>query len=255
VKAEKKPEVLALILARGGSKSVPRKNLLKLAGKPLLAYPIEQALASKHITRTIVSTDDQEISAVACEFGAEVPFVRPAEFAGDLSPDIDAFRHALNWLGDNEGYECELVVHLRATGPVRRVELIDRAIESMFAHPEMDSLRSVSSPVQTPYKMWQVVNGMLKPIIEMNGVTESYSLPRQLLPEAYWQNGYVDIVRPHVVLGMNMMCGNKILPFIVEEPLLEIDYPEDIPRVEAALREHQEENEGKRATETKRHSV
>lgn len=230
-----KMEILALIPARGGSKGIPRKNLLVLAGKPLIAYSIEQALASRYITRTIVSTDDHEIAEVARRFGAEVPFLRPSEFAQDLSPDIDVFRHALEWLRDQEGYACELVVYLRPTGPVRRVELIDKAIEMMLNHPEADALRSVSLPVQTPYKMWRIVGGYLQPLLQVEGMVEPYCMPRQSLPEVYWQNGYVDIVRPHVVLELGMMCGHKILPFIIHEPILDIDYEDNIPQVEKAL--------------------
>lgn len=229
------PEVLALIPARGGSKSLPRKNLLMVAGKPLVAHSIEQALASRHITRTIVSTDDPEIAQVAREFGADVPFMRPARFAQDLSPDIDVFRHALEHLREREGYACELVVHLRPTGPVRRVELIDNAIELMLNHPEADSLRSASRSIQTPFKMWRIENEYLEPILSVDGITEPYCLPRQSLPETYWQNGYVDIVRPRVVLELGMMCGQRIVPFVVDEPMLEIDYEEDVAGVEAAL--------------------
>src|SRR5437867_12897651 len=133
---EHRPEILALIPARGGSKGIPRKNIKVVAGKPLIAYSIEQALASRFITRTIVSTDDPEIAKVARDFGADVPFMRPSEFAQDLSPDIEVFRHALESLRKSERYVCELVVHLRPTGPVRRVELIDRAIETMLGDPE-----------------------------------------------------------------------------------------------------------------------
>lgn len=228
-------EILALIPARGGSKGIPRKNIIIIAGKPLIAYSIEQALASRYITRTIVSTDDAEIAEVARCFGSEVPFMRPSEFAQDLSPDIDVFRHALEWLRDQEGYTCELVVHLRPTGPVRRVELIDKAIETMLNYLEADSLRSVSWPVQTPYKMWRIVDGCLQPLLQVEGAVEPYCMPRQSLPEVYWQNGYVDIVRPHVVLELGMMCGHKILPFVIREPVLEIDYEDSIPRVEEAL--------------------
>ena len=228
-------EILALIPARGGSKSIPRKNLLMIAGKPLIAYSIEHALQSRHVTRTIVSTDDPEIASVAQVFGAEVPFIRPAEFAQDHSPDIDVFRHALTWLRDREGDRCELVIHLRPTGPVRRVSLIDRAIEVMLDHPEADSLRSVSMPVETPYKMWRIVNGYLEPLLSVGGVTEPYCAPRQSLPDVFWQNGYVDIVRPKVVLDEGLMCGRTILPFVIEEPIFEIDYADSVPRVEAAL--------------------
>jgi N-acylneuraminate cytidylyltransferase len=232
-------EILALIPARGGSKGIPRKNILPIAGKPLIAHTIAQAHSSKFITRTIVSTDDAEIAQVSKEYGAQVPFLRPAEFAQDLSPDIDAFKHALTWLRDNEGYVPELVVHLRPTGPVRRIELIDSAIQELLARPDADSLRAVSLPVQTPYKMWRMENGWLEPIATVPGLTESYCMPRQLLPTVYWQNGYIDIVRTRVVLDEGLMCGNKILPFFINEPLLELDYPESIPIIEEALRKLQ----------------
>jgi N-acylneuraminate cytidylyltransferase len=230
------PEILALIPARGGSKSVPRKNLLVLGGKPLIAHSIGQALASRHITRTLVSTDDAEIADVARRFGADVPFMRPSAFAEDQSPDLDVFRHALEWLRDREGYRSDLVVHLRATGPVRRVALIDAAIETMLAHPEADSLRSVSRPIQSPYKMWRIAGGRLEPLLRLDGVAEAHSTPRQGLPEVYWQNGYVDIIRPRVILERGLMTGDHVIPFLIEEPVLELDYPEAIPEIEAALR-------------------
>lgn len=248
-------EVLALIPARGGSKSIPRKNLLTVAGKPLIAHSIQQALASRHITRTIVSTDDEEIARVAREHGAEVPFIRPAEFAQDRSPDADVFRHALEWLRDHEGYTCECVVHLRPTGPVRRVELVDEAIERILAHPAADSLRSVTSPIQTPYKMWSSSNGYLQPLLGVEGVVEPYCMPRQILPEVFWQNGYVDIVRPHVVLDQGMMCGRAILGFVIEEPMLELDYAESIPDIEAALVALQQGTWPGRGVIGKRHAV
>ena len=229
-------EILALILARGGSKGIPRKNVRMIAGKPLIAYSIEQALTSGYITRTIVSTDDSEIAEVARQFGAEVPFMRPAEYAQDMSPDIDAFRHALQWLAEKESYSPELVVHLRPTGPLRRVDLIDQAIDLLVKHPEADSLRSVSSPMQTPYKMWRIAdNGYLEPLLRIEGLPDCQSLPRQMLPMVYWQNGYVDILRPRAVLEYHSMFGRKVLPFVVQEPIYELDYEEDIPKLEEAL--------------------
>lgn len=232
---DERPEVLALIPARGGSKGIPRKNVVALAGKPLIAHSIEHARAARNITRVIVSTDDEEIARVSREHGAEVPFMRPAEFAHDLSPDIDAFRHALTWLTEHESYVPELVVHLRPTGPVRRVELIDEAIARMLALPEADSLRSVSIPIQTPYKMWRIEEGFLHPLLTVEGLVESYCMPRQILPPVFWQNGYIDIVRARVVLEQGLMCGQKILPFITNEPMLEIDYPESLSIVGEAL--------------------
>ncbi|MGE0039768.1 MAG: acylneuraminate cytidylyltransferase family protein [Vicinamibacterales bacterium] len=231
------PEILALIPARGGSKGIPRKNLLPVAGRPLIAHSIRQAQQSRWIGRVLVSTDDEEIAAVAREWGAEVPFLRPAELAGDLSPDIDAFRHALDWLRAHEGYAPELVVHLRPTGPVRRVALIDEAIERMRRHPEADALRSVAGALQTPYKMWHLgEHGELDPVLRIEGVRDCQSQPRQQLPAVYWQNGYVDIVRPRAILEQDSMWGTRVLGFVVDEPMLEIDYPDDLPAVEEALR-------------------
>jgi len=248
-------EVLALIPARGGSKSIPRKNLLQLAGKPLIAYTIQQALAARRITRTIVSTEDEEIAETARRYGAEVPFRRPAEYAGDLSPDIDVFRHALGWLAENEGYQPELVVHLRPTGPIRRVELIDQAIDLLHSHPEADALRSVSWPVQTPYKMWRIVDNYLEPLLQIDGLPDTQSMPRQILPEVYWQNGYVDVVRPRTVLEMGSMCGQSVLPLVIQEPIYELDYEEGIPALEAALHRFQQGSALEKNAREQRHPV
>jgi len=231
-------DILALIPARGGSKGIPRKNIMPIAGKPLISYSIQQALASKRITRAIVSTDDDEIAQVARQYGAEVPFIRPSEFAQDLSPDIDVFRHTLQWLAEHESYMPEAVVHLRPPGPMRDVELIDRAIDLLLDHPEADAVRSVSLALQTPYKMWSIdEKGILNPVMRLEGITDCQSLPRQQLPQIYWQNGYVDVIRPRAVLEKNSMWGDTAIPFIIDEPLLEIDYPEDVPVVEAALKQ------------------
>jgi N-acylneuraminate cytidylyltransferase len=248
-------EVLALIPARGGSKAIPRKNLLMVRGKPLIAYSIAHALASRHVTRTIVSTDDPEIAEIARAAGAEVPFMRPAALAGDLSPDLDVFRHALTWLRDAEGYESELVVHLRPTGPVRRVEVVDRAIEVMLSAPGADSLRSVSSPTETPYKMWRIAGGYLEPLLSLPGVAEPYCQPRQSLPGVFWQNGYVDIVRSRVVLNEGMMCGRRIVPFVIDEPIFEIDYPDSIPAVESALARLERGGRAEASSGGRRHPV
>jgi len=230
----KKPEVLALIPARGGSKSVPRKNLLNIAGKPLIAYSIGHAQACAHFTRTIVSTDDDEIADVSRRFGAEVPFRRPAEFASDTATDLQVFRHALLFLQE-QGYTPDLIVHLRPTGPVRRVELIDHAIGMMLRHPEADSLRAVGLAEQTPYKMWRIEGSYLRQALALPGFPESHSMPRQKLPAVYWQNGYVDIVRPRTVLELDSMVGQVVLPFVVEGKIHELDYPEQIPALAAAV--------------------
>jgi CMP-N,N'-diacetyllegionaminic acid synthase len=228
-------DVLALIPARGGSKALPRKNVLPLAGKPLIAHSIEHALAAETIARTIVSTEDDEIADVSRAAGAEVPFIRPAELAQDDSPDLDVFRHALLWLDEHEGYRPALVVHLRPTHPIRRPERIDEAVRAIAADPEADSLRSVCWPAQTPYKMWRVTGGYLEAILEVEGVPDAHSRPRQTLPEIWWQNGYVDVIRPRTILELGSMTGRRILPFVVDDPIVDIDYEDALRRAEDLL--------------------
>jgi CMP-N,N'-diacetyllegionaminic acid synthase len=231
-----RPEVIALIPARGGSKSVPRKNLLPVAGRPLIAYSILHAKACPSITRIIVSTDDDEIAEVAKSYGAEVPFKRPAEAASDTATDFQVFQHALTWLAEHESYAPELVVHLRPTGPVRETALIERAVQLMLETPEADALRSVGTAEQTPYKMWRIEGSFLRPLIELPGYHEAHSMPRQKLPVAYWQNGYVDIVRPRTILELASMTGRVVLPFIVEGKIHELDYLDQIPALEEAVK-------------------
>ncbi len=248
-------KILALIPARGGSKGIPRKNIVNLGGKPLIAYSIEQALASRLINRVIVSTDDAEIAEIARRYGAEVPFIRPAEFAQDLSPDIDVFRHALAWLETNEGYVPDIVLNHRPVCPIRKVETIDRAIELFVNTPGADALRSVCIPAQTPYKMWQIADGYMKPLLALPGIIESFNLPRQSLPEVYWQIGYVDMVRTEVITRRGRMCGDKILPFIIEDEWVDIDYPEDIALAEKLLAAGHRGDAGQSKSRVKRHAA
>ena len=229
-------EVVALIPARGGSKSVPRKNLLSVAGRPLIAYSILHAKACPAITRIVVSTDDDEIAEVARGYGAEVPFKRPAEAASDTATDFQVFHHALSWFAEHEAYVPELVVHLRPTGPVREAALIERAVQLMLESPQADALRSVGTAEQTPYKMWRIEGSLLRPLIELPGYPEAHSMPRQKLPVAYWQNGYVDIVRPRTILELESMTGRVVLPFVVEGKIHELDYLDQIPALEAAVK-------------------
>ena len=228
-----KTEILALIPARGGSKSIPRKNLLPLLDKPLIAWSIQHALDSKHINRVIVSTDDEEIRDIALKYGAEVPFMRPAEISQDLSTDLECFTHALNWLDHVEDYHPSLVVHLRPTGPARIISKIDNAISLFLENMDCDSLRSVSLADQTPFKMWLHRDSKLSPV--MNIDQDLSSTPRQKLEKVYWQNGYIDIVRPQTILKLQSMTGKNVLPFIINN-IKDIDYFHDIPIVEKQLK-------------------
>jgi CMP-N-acetylneuraminic acid synthetase len=229
-------EVLALIPARGGSKSIPRKNIRFFAGHPLIAYSICAALAAKTIRRVIVSTDDIEIAEIARSYGAEIPFLRPSEFSLDNTPDFPVFQHALAWLLEVEGYQPDIIVQLRPTSPFRRVDHIDQSVKLLIEHPRADSVRTVCVPFQNPFKMWQLdKDGFLEPLLATQ-YHEPYNMPRQILPEVYWQTGYVDATRPQTILQKNSMTGDRILPLIIEpKEWIDIDSPDDWQRAEALL--------------------
>lgn len=213
-----KTEVLGLIPARGGSKSVLKKNMKLLAGKPLIAYTIEEARESRFITRLIVSTDDEDIARVSRKYGAEVPFLRPKELAEDDTPDLPVFQHALKWLKENEDYTPDIIVHLRPTSPFRKAEHIDAGIELLTKDKKADSVRSVCQPGQTPYKMWKMRDGYLVPLLTLEEkAMEPYNMPRQKLPIVYWQTASVDVTRYNTIMGKNSMTGERILPLIIDE--------------------------------------
>lgn len=211
-------EVLGLIPARGGSKSVPKKNIRLLAGKPLIAHTIEEARESQFISRLIVSTDNEEIAEISRKYGAEVPFVRPKELAEDDTPDLPVFQHALKWLKENEGYTPDIVVHLRPTSPFRKGEHIDAGVKLLIEDKEADSVRSVCQPGQTPYKMWKIKDGYLVPLLTLKEKgMEPYNIPRQKLPTVYWQTASIDVTRYNTVMEKNSMTGERILPLIIDE--------------------------------------
>ena len=212
-------EILALIPARGGSKGIPRKNIRDFAGYPLIAWSIAAGLKSKLVTRVIVSTDDEEIASVAREFGAEMPFLRPAEFAQDNTTDLPVFEHALEWLRENENYVPDVVVQLRPTSPIRPRKCVDDAIKILFAHPDADCVRGVVLAGQNPHKMWRLPegeNGPMKNLLDVEGIAEPYNAPRQSLPPVYWQTGHIDAIRTSSILEKKSLTGDIIYPLVID---------------------------------------
>ncbi|MFC4768237.1 cytidylyltransferase domain-containing protein [Effusibacillus consociatus] len=175
--------VLAIIPARGGSKGVPRKNIREVAGKPLIAWTIEEAKKSKYIDRLILSTEDAEIMTVAESWGCEVPFQRPLELAQDDTPGIDTVLHAVDILSPKYDY----VVLLQPTSPLRTAEDIDGCIEQCV-NQGAPACVSVTEPEKSPYWMYTLDEGnALKPLVQ----TERLILRRQDLPKVYSLNGAV----------------------------------------------------------------
>ncbi len=227
-------KVLAIVPARSGSKSVVHKNIRKINGKPMMAYSIEHALASKYINRVIVSTDSEEYAQIAREYGAETPFIRPAEYATDTALDIDVFEHALTYLRDEEGYEPDIVVQLRPTYPFRDAEDIDAMIEMMLEDETIDAVRSIKKNEVVPHKMWfKGEDGVLDPILK--DIPEAYNMPRQQLPDTYYQNGNTDLLRPRNIFEYHSMTGKKIMGYEMKE-MYDVDTESDFSRVDAFMK-------------------
>lgn len=261
-------EVLALIPARSGSKSVPDKNIREIAGKPMLAWSVEHALLSRLVNRVILSTDSEQYAAIGRAYGAETPFLRPAQYATDTALDIDVFRHALQWLAAHEDYHPDIVVQLRPTYPKRNPADIDNMIEMLAADPEADSVRSIALATEVPYKMWLAADpdsantpaaaagpdsgyaaagrdsakaarsgsgiamGPLKPLI--TDIFECYNMPRQELPRVYYQNACIDVMRASTVLEKNSMTGSRILGYLMNENF-DIDTEVELARAARTL--------------------
>ena len=231
-------DILALIPARGGSKGIPRKNIRSFAGYPLIAWSIAAAKQSELVNRIIVSTDDEEIAAVAREWGAETPFLRPAEFAQDKTTDLPVFEHALKWLEEIEGYHPEIVVQLRPTSPIRPRGMVDDAIRILLAHADADCVRGVVPAGQNPFKMWRF-NGEGKPLnslLTVDGIAEPYNAPRQILPPVYWQTGHIDAIREETIVNKKSLTGDAIYPLVIDPKYtVDIDTLPDWAKYEALV--------------------
>lgn len=227
-------EVLALIPARSGSKSVKDKNIRDIAGKPMIAYSIEHAKQSKYINRVIVSTDSEKYAEIARKYGAETPFLRPAQYAQDSSLDIDVFAHALGYLREEENYVPDIVVQLRPTYPIRNVEDIDKMVEMMMEDMTIDSIRCIAPAKEIPYKMWlKGENGQIHPL--MTDIKECYNMPRQQLPKAYYQNACIDVIRTDVITEQHSMSGEKIIGYEMTENF-DIDTEEEFEKAAAHIK-------------------
>ncbi len=230
-------KVLVLIPARGGSKSIPRKNIRLLAGHPLIAYSIAAGLQAPSVGRVIVSTDDEEIASVARQYGAETPFLRPAEFAQDNTTDFPVFTHALSWLAEHENYYPDIVVQLRPTSPVRPPECVEQAVQMLAGDPLVDSVRGVVPSGQNPFKMWRInPAGRMVPLLQVEGIQEPYNSPRQALPATFWQTGHIDAIRVSTILQKNSLSGEVILPLLIDPRYtIDIDTLRDWENAEALV--------------------
>lgn len=227
-------KIVAIIPARSGSKGIPRKNIRKLGGYPLIAYAIVACRLSKKIERIIVSTDSAEFANIADTYGAEIPFLRPSELAQDNSKDIEFIEHAINWFNNNEDTIPEYIVEIRPTTPLRDPGIIDVAIDKIIQNPVATSLRSIHETRESHCKLFGIKDDYLVGLCPEDPRPEYYNLPRQNFLPTYEANGYVDIIKSSTVLKLRSLHGPKILPFFTPN-IGEVDTIDDLDYIEYML--------------------
>src|ERR671936_1595570 len=227
------PSAIALIPARSGSERVPDKNIRPLAGHPLLAYAVATARQAGVFDRVVCSTDSGKIAEVAQRYGADVPFLRPAELATSTSPDIEWITHTLERL--EEHYDLFAIV--RATNPFRGPDAFRRGLEQLLATPEADSIRAVERVKQHPGKMWIVEGRTMLPLLDQSQLEVAWHAGQyQALPEIYVQNSALEIAWTRVVSQTGTREGRVVAPYLTEGyEGFNIDDEEDWERAERLI--------------------
>ena len=224
-------KILGIIPARGGSKGIPRKNILPIIGKPLVAWTIEAAAKSKYINKLAVSSEDNEILQVAEQYGAQT-IRRPLKLAQDRSRIELTILHALDYLKRKENYEPDVVIKLYPTSPLRRTVDIDGAMK-MFLKSGADSLISVQ-PMGHEYLKTFLLN---KKGYLVGAVNNQFPfMDRQKLPKVFWSNGAIWIFTRKFFVKKKKFFSNKTLPYFMPENLsVDLDMPKDLRRLEEIL--------------------
>jgi CMP-N,N'-diacetyllegionaminic acid synthase len=226
--------VVTVIPARGGSKSIPLKNIQLLNGRPLIEYTIKYSIGCELVRDTVVSTDLEQIAKIARDCGATVPFMRPEEISGDDVQDFPVIHHALTELEKIYNEKIDAIVLLRPTSPLRPILLIEKALSILKKFPNCTSVRSVVKTSEHPYRQW-VIDGD-KMVGYETGVDESYNLPRQKLPSLYFQSGDVEVIRRETILA-GSISGMNIAPLVIERSeMLDIDIVSDLEEAEKKLK-------------------
>jgi len=223
-------DIIAIIPARAGSKSLVDKNIKYLSGHPLIAYSIAAAKLSKKIDRVIVSTDSQKYTEIAKQYGAEVPFIRPDKISIDTAIDRDFLIHAMNWFKENESSVPEYWVHLRPTTPLRSIEIIDNAINEIVQDNNATSLRSGHKAPESPLKWFVKSNYYFRGLVD----GEDYNLPKEAFEQVYIPDGFVDVVKSSFVMNNKEIHGDRMIGF--ESPVCtEVDSVEEFEYIQYQL--------------------
>lgn len=227
--------ILAIVPARGGSKGIPRKNILPINGKPLIAYTIEAAKGSKYINKTVVSTDDKEIADISKKFGAEIPCLRPSELADDNSSTIDCIIHMVKFLQEKQNYFPDYVCILQCTSPLRNYSDIDGALEKL-KKTEQDGIVSVCEAEVNPYWTNVFHDDKLEYFIKEGKKISR----RQDLPQIYRINGAIYIIKTDILMKDRTIETDNMTGYIMKnEDSVDIDNLVDFKLAELLIKERE----------------
>lgn len=215
-------KINVIIPARGGSKGIPKKNIVLLGNRPLMAYSITASFLCKSVDRVIVSTDDKEIAKIAKHYGAEIPFMRPDEYAKDHSSDFGFLKHFF------DNIPCDEVALIRPTTPFRNPEFMDKVIDKYFENKnELTGLRTAEVMNQPAYKQLKINGDYFEELFDsFNGIKNYSNLPRQEFLSTYSPNGHIDIVKRETIENGSVF-GNKIYAVVCEK-MVDIDDSDDL---------------------------
>ncbi len=231
--------IYAIIPARAGSRGIKNKNIRCLKGYPMIAYSIAAARKCRNVSRVIVSTDSEEYAKIAKYYGAEVPFLRPAEISVDTSTDFEFMEHAITWLHKHEHKLPEFFIHLRPTTPIRKIEIVEDAVERMLSDETATSLRSAHVSAHTPFKWFRLrEDGYYKSFVD-GMTTDEANNPRQDFEPVYIPDGYVDLLRTRFILESGLLHGDRVIAFQVPESV-DVDILKDVEQLEFYLEKNRE---------------
>ena len=231
--------IIAVIPARGGSKKIKNKNILKINKKPLIYYSIKVSKKITKIKNTYVSTDSEKIKKISTYYGAKAPFLRPKKISKDRSTDLEFMKHFCMWYKKEKKIPIDLLIHLRPTTPFRNPKTINKAIDLMIKNRKYSSLRSFIVSDFSGYKLWLKKNKQAKVLVKTK--KNYHSIGRQFIPKTYFHVGYVDILRPRLTINKNTMIGKKVLFFELNknrEYCIDIDTKEDLRKTYEWKKKH-----------------
>tara|TARA_B100000035_G_C20938522_1_gene526369 strand:+ start:84 stop:797 length:714 start_codon:yes stop_codon:yes gene_type:complete len=224
-----KNKIWAIVPARSGSQSVKHKNIIKVKGKPLMAYTILVAKKILKVDKVVVSSDSKKYLQIAKNYGADLLHLRSKKNSSNIASDLSFFKEIINFYKKSEFELPNFFLHLRPNCPVRKIETLNQAVKFFLKHSNTySSMRSVSKMPETSYKTFEIKNNKLKALCGGSYNIEKMNKPKEFFKKTYMANGYIDIVKVKNIIKKSILHGNKSVPFLIIDPVVDIDSKNDL---------------------------